>query len=71
MTLDGPPLPWAALCCDRLLIDGRSKDSEADRLKGIGYAHRALEAARDDPGVFAIAAAVLAHCGEDLGAMAA
>ena len=66
-----PALAWAALCCNRLLIDGRSKDSEADRLKGIDYAHRALEAARDDPGVLAIAAVVLAHFGEDLRAMTA
>src|SRR5262252_11096325 len=27
----GPALAWAALCCNRLLIDGRSKDREADR----------------------------------------
>jgi hypothetical protein len=34
----GLALAWAALCCNRLLIDGRSKDREADRLKGIDYA---------------------------------
>jgi adenylate cyclase len=62
-------LAWAALCCNRLLIDGRSEDREADRRKGIDYAHRALQAARDDPGVLAIAAVVLAQFGEDLGAM--
>jgi TolB-like protein len=67
----GPALAWASLCCNRLLIDGRSKDSEADRLKGVDYAHRALEAARDDPGVLAVVAVVLAHFGEDLGAMTA
>ena len=67
----GLALAWAALCCNRLLIDGRSKESQADRLKGIDYAHRALEAARDDPGVLAIAAVVLAFFGEDLGAMTA
>jgi TolB-like protein len=67
----GLALAWAALCCNRLVIDGRSKDGEADRLKGIDYAHRALQAARDDPGVLAIAAVVLAHFGEDLGAMTA
>jgi TolB-like protein/class 3 adenylate cyclase len=64
-------LAWAALCCHRLLIDGRSKDRDADRLKGIDYAHRALQAARDDPGVLAIAAVVLAYFGEDLGTMTA
>jgi TolB-like protein len=67
----GLALAWAALCCNRLLIDGRSKDREADRLKGIDYARRALQAARDDPGVLAIAAMVLAQFGEDLGAMMA
>jgi adenylate cyclase len=67
----GLALAWAALCCNRLLIDGRSKDREADRVKGIDYARRALQAARDDPGVLAIAAMVLAQFGEDLGAMMA
>jgi TolB-like protein len=67
----GLALAWAALCCNRLVIDGRSKDRDADRLKGIDYAHRALQAARDDPGVLAIAAMVLAYFGEDLGAMTA
>jgi TolB-like protein/predicted ATPase/class 3 adenylate cyclase len=67
----GPALAWAALCCNRLLIDGRSKDREADRQNGIDYAHRALQAAQDDPGVLAIAAMVLAQFGEDLDAMMA
>ena len=67
----GLALAWAALCCHRLLIDGRSKDREADRLNGIDYAHRALQAARDDPGVLAITAMVLAYFGEDLGTMTA
>jgi tetratricopeptide (TPR) repeat protein len=67
----GLALAWAALCCNRLVIDGRSRDRDADRVKGIDYAHRALQAARDDPGVLAIAAVVLAYFGEDLGAMTA
>jgi TolB-like protein/class 3 adenylate cyclase len=67
----GHALAWAALCCNRLVIDGRSQDRDADRLKGIDYARRALQAARDDPGVLAIAAAVLAYFGEDLDAMTA
>jgi TolB-like protein len=67
----GPALAWAALCCNRLLIDGRSKDREADRQNGIDYARRALQAAQDDPGVLAIAAMVLAQFGEDLDAMMA
>ena len=67
----GLALAWAALCCNRLFINGRSKDREADRVKGIDYARRALQAARDDPGVLAIAAEVLAQFGEDLSAMTA
>jgi adenylate cyclase len=67
----GMALAWAALCCNRMFIDGRSKDREADRRKGIDYARRALQATRDDPSVLAIAAAVLAQFGEDLGAMMA
>jgi TolB-like protein len=51
----GPALAWAALCCNRLLIDGRSKDREADLQNGIDYARRALHAAQDDPGVLVIA----------------
>jgi adenylate cyclase len=67
----GPALAWAALCCNRLIIDGRSKDREADRQNGAGYARRALQTARDDPGVLGIAAMVLAQFGEDLDAMMA
>src|SRR5205085_1204297 len=47
----GPALAWAAQCCFRLILDGRSEDPAADRLKGAGYARRALEVARDDPRV--------------------
>src|ERR1700720_3423882 len=41
----GPALAWAALCCFRLLLDDRSTDPEADRLKGTEFARRALEVA--------------------------
>jgi adenylate cyclase len=67
----GLALAWAALCSLQLHSDGRSNDSDADRLKGIDYAHRALQEARDDPSVLAIAAVVLAYFGEDLSAMTA
>jgi TolB-like protein len=67
----GPALGWAALCCYRLLLDNRSKDPEADRLKGADFARRALEAASDDPSVLANAAHALAYLGEDIGAMMA
>jgi TolB-like protein/class 3 adenylate cyclase len=67
----GRALAWAALCSLQLHSDGRSNDGNADRLKGIDYAHRVLQAVRDDPGVLAIAAVVLAYFGEDLSAMTA
>jgi TolB-like protein len=67
----GPALAWAAQCCFRLLVDGRSEDPAADRLKGVDFARRALEVARDDPVVLANAAEPLAHSGEDIGAMIA
>jgi adenylate cyclase len=67
----GPALVWAAICCYRLLTDGRSEDPEADRLKGLDYARRALEVAGDDPGVLANAADALAWFGEDIGTMMA
>ncbi len=67
----GPALAWAATCCVRLLLDGRSEDPAADRLKGADFARRALEVAGDDPGILASAAHALAYFGEDIGAMMA
>jgi TolB-like protein/class 3 adenylate cyclase len=67
----GPALVWGAVCCNRMLIDGSSEDREADRLKAIDYARRALQVANDDPGVLANAAMLLANFGEDIGAMMA
>jgi adenylate cyclase len=67
----GPALAWAALCCHRLLLDGRSEDPAADRLKGADFARRALELAGDDPSILANAALALAYFGEDIGAMMA
>jgi TolB-like protein len=67
----GPALAWAAVCCVRLLLEDRSEDQEADRLKGTDFARRALEVAGDDPGILASAALVLAYFGEDIGAMMA
>ncbi len=67
----GPALAWAALCCHRLLYDNRSEDREADLLKGVDFARRALEVAGDDPGILANAAFALAYFGEDIGAMMA
>jgi TolB-like protein len=67
----GPALAWAAYCCFRLLLDGRSDDPMAHRLKGIDFARRALEVAGDDPGILANAAQALAYFGEDIDAMVA
>ena len=66
----GPALAWAAYCCFRLLLDGRS-DDPAHRPKGIDFARRALEVAGDDPGILANAAQALSYFGEDIGAMMA
>jgi TolB-like protein len=67
----GPALAWAATCCVRLLLDDRSKDPAADRLKGADFARRALEVAGDDPVVLVHAAHALAYFGEDIAAMMA
>jgi adenylate cyclase len=67
----GLALAWAALCCYRLVNDGRSEDPEADRRNGADFARRALEVGQDDPGILVNAANVLAYCGEDIGAMIA
>jgi len=67
----GPALAWAAFCCYRLVMDGRSGDPVVDRRKGANFARRALEAAGDDPGILVHAAQGLAYFGEDIGAMMA
>jgi TolB-like protein len=67
----GPALAWAAHCCLRLLLDGRSDEPEVDRLEGADFARRALQVAGDDPGVLVNAAGSLAYFGEDIGAMIA
>jgi TolB-like protein/class 3 adenylate cyclase len=67
----GPALAFAANCCVRLVIDGRSENLEASGRKCVGLARRALEVASNDPGVLANAAVGLAYFGEDIGAMMA
>lgn len=67
----GPALAWAAVCCYRLLLDGRSEDQAADRLNGVDFARRALEVAGDDAVTRANAAVALAYFGEDIDAMMA
>jgi adenylate cyclase len=67
----GTALAFAALCCHRLVIDGRSDDPPADRLKGVDFARRSLDVGGDDPEVLSYAALVLASFGEDIDAMTA
>ena len=67
----GPALAVAASCCFRLVIDGRSQDPAADRLKGKDFARRALQVAGDDPAVLVNSAIALAFFGEHIGAMLA
>ncbi len=67
----GPALAFAAVCHERLVIDGLSENPEADTRKGIDLARRALRVAGDDPGVIANAAMALAVFGEDIGTMVA
>jgi adenylate cyclase len=62
----GPALAWAAMCCQGIANDSRSDDLEAIRRKGLDFARRALEAARDDPGTLANAALALGYFGEDI-----
>jgi len=65
----GPALGWAAVCCVRLCMDGRSEYPQADSRKGTDFARRALQVAGDDPGILANAAMALAYFGEDIGTM--
>jgi hypothetical protein len=67
----GPALAWAAVCCARLLDDGRSEDREAHRPKGANFARRAREVPGADPIILANAALASAYPGEDIGAMMA
>ena len=67
----GPALALVAISCLRLVNDGTSQDSGADRRKGIDFARRALEVAGDDPGTLANAAFALAAFGQDIGTMTA
>jgi adenylate cyclase len=67
----GPALAWAAICCYRLVLDGRSEDAIADRLKGTDFGRRALEVAGDDPEARANAVVALPYFSEEIGAMIA
>jgi TolB-like protein len=65
----GPALAWAANCHMRLVRDGWAEEPETSRRTAIDLARQALEVGENDSGVLANAANVLAHCGEDIGAM--
>jgi len=65
----GPALGFAATCCMHLASEASAPDRDANRQKGIDFGHRALEVARNDPGVLADAAYALACFGEDIDAM--
>jgi TolB-like protein len=65
----GPALSLAANCHLRLVLDGWAEAPETTRRKAGDLARQALEAGENDPAVLANAALVLAHFGEDIGAM--
>jgi adenylate cyclase len=65
----GPALSWAALCHMRLVYDGWTEEPETTRRKAVDPARQALQVGENDPGILANAAMVLAHFGEDIGAM--
>jgi TolB-like protein len=67
----GPALAWAAVCCVRLLMDGRRADRVGDTLKGADFASRAFRVAGDDPGVLVNAVFALAFFGQDIETMIA
>jgi TolB-like protein len=67
----GPALALAAVCCQRLCLDGLSANPEMHRRRGPDFARRALQVAGDDPGTLANAALALSYFGEDVDAMIA
>jgi TolB-like protein/class 3 adenylate cyclase len=65
----GPALAWGAGCHLMLVINGWVEEPETSRRKGSDLARQALQVARNDPRILAVAALVLAQSGEDIGAM--
>ena len=66
----GPALAWAANVPHAARPETAGQKSRTtSRRKAIDLARRALEVARDDPGILANAAFALAYFGEDIGAM--
>jgi TolB-like protein/class 3 adenylate cyclase len=64
-----PALSWAAVCHLRLVNDGWAEEPETTGRKGVDLARQALQVGENDPGILSNAAIVLAHFGEDVGAM--
>jgi adenylate cyclase len=64
----GPALSWAAMC-HRALVISWAEEPETNRRKATDLARQALQVAQNDPGTLVYAALVLAHFGEDIGAM--
>jgi TolB-like protein/class 3 adenylate cyclase len=62
----GPALAWAAACCQALANDSRNDDLKAVSRKGLDFARRAIDVARDDPGTLGNAALALAYFDEDI-----
>ncbi len=65
----GPALSWAAMCHRELVTNGWAAAPEPTRRKATDLARQALQATQNDPGTLVYAALVLAHFGEDIGAM--
>ncbi len=65
----GPALSWAAVCHLHLVRGGWAEELETSRRKACDLARQALQVGENDPGILANAAVVLAHFGEDIGAM--
>ena len=57
------------MCHLYLVRDGWAAEPETSRCEAVDLARQALQVAENDPGVLAHAAGVLAHFGEDIGAM--
>jgi adenylate cyclase len=67
----GPALALAASCHMQFVNYSWAEDPQTARRKAVDLARRALQVARDDPGMIASAAMIRAVFGEDLGTMAA
>jgi adenylate cyclase len=65
----GPALALAAICHLVLVTQGWAQETETSRRKAADLARQALQMARNDPGILASAAYVLARFGEDIAAM--